>query len=168
MQKYTGDAFFWGYNPSKPPPTGLSSNQESEVKLWEGNEDSNLALLPVNLIVGWKPGVCTISATDHIGHTKRPYWPQWITMSATGKMYCYWALTFDAFVFHRQYKGWPTHSAINMAQCDSSLSSLKVIGHVECRLNQLWPEYNAGILALWRCCAPAVDSTCSNNFQTSL
>jgi len=43
--------------------------------------------------------VCTISATDHIGHnhighTKRPYRPKGITISATKKIYCYLASTF--------------------------------------------------------------------------
>ena len=33
--------------------------------------------------VGFLGKVCTISATNHISHTKRPYWPQWITILAT-------------------------------------------------------------------------------------
>ena len=49
----------------------------------------------------------TMSATNHIdhnhiSHTKRPYRPQWITMSATGKMYCYLASTIKIYPFETQ------------------------------------------------------------------
>ena len=50
-----------------------------------------------NIIKG--DGVCTISATNHIGHMKRPYRPQWIAILATGKMYCYLASTFKSYLF---------------------------------------------------------------------
>ena len=39
---------------------------------------------------------------NHIGHTKRPYRPQWITILATGKMYCYLASTLKSYSFETQ------------------------------------------------------------------
>jgi len=53
-----------------------------------------------NIIKG--DGVCTISATNHIGHMKRPYRPHRITILATGKMYCYLASTFKSYLFESQ------------------------------------------------------------------